>query len=461
MRIRIRPALFCLLAIWPTVLPAAPVNLNVIALDTQGRSAADLTAEDFQVTDNGKARRILWVHAVSPKRSPAVFILLDLLNSDLARRSLSANEIAQALEKLEADNNVYLYVLTEGGKVFPVHAVAAARRESPADKVPWTRRVRPLLDDALREVSSLTPQYERDRSLRMEPTWKALGGLLGQMAEVPGPKSFVWITEGVENGYYDEARQFRRDITPLRNFAFNLAALQTLAYSVAQRPNGEVLLEDEGSRGDTLAEVSALAGGRMFPPDHTEQAILAGIDNARQMNYRIVFEADRMDGKYHKLRVTAARKGLSIQTADHYYAVAEGPAETARLEFMENAIGASPFEFDAIGLAIQTRPETAADLLHISIRANTQDLELLQQGGRYKGSLAIAFEAIHADGHRRIVETQPEVLDLSEPEYAKALRDGIVLTRDAKLDAGASQVRAIVLDRNSWLAGTATLPSSK
>jgi hypothetical protein len=48
---------------------------------------------------------------------------------------------------------------------------------------------------------------------------------------VPGPKSFVWITQGVVNGYFDHSRELHRDTTPLWKFSLNLTNMETLAYS--------------------------------------------------------------------------------------------------------------------------------------------------------------------------------------------------------------------------------------
>jgi hypothetical protein len=117
---------------------------------------------------------------------------------------------------------------------------------------------------------------------------------------------------------------FHLDTAPLRNFAADLNALETAAYAVQQRPNGSIPAQNEGSPGDTLAQISALTGGRMFPTDTTAQAINEAASDALRVNYRMAFSPDRLDGKYHKIRVTASRGDIKIQTAQNYYAVA-GP----------------------------------------------------------------------------------------------------------------------------------------
>ncbi len=451
-----------LLAAPPPPETAPPVNLNVTAVDSQGVPVADLRAEDFQVLDNGKPRKIVWARALPRTRTPATFILLDLLNADFAARGLSANEITHALERLETADNVYLYLLTSAEKIFAIHAVPPPGAPTGGDREklddgPWTKRIKPMLDDALRQVNGLKSQDDRYSYLRITPTWKALAGLVSQMAEVPGPKSFVWITQGVENGYFEPGRYFHLDTAPLREFASNLNMLEAAAYAVQQRPNGSLPPQNEGSPGDTLEQLSALTGGHVFPSDNTEQAITQATGNALRMNYRIAFLPDRLDGKYHKIRVTVARKDIKIQTAERYYAIA--PDTVQREEALEDAIGRSAFDYPAIGLtATATAVAGAPGQVRFSIRAAAPDVELLKEGTRYKGSLAIAFVELRPDGQRAIVDGKPVDLDMSEEEYAGALKGGIEITRQAKLDAAVVRVRVVALDRNSNLAGTVTVP---
>jgi VWFA-related protein len=441
------------------------VNLNVTAVDSRGQPVADLRPEDFQIQDNGKPRGIVWFRALPGKRSqtdrtataaPATFILLDLFNADFAARGLSANEVTRAVEKLESGDNVYLYLLTSSAKIFAVHSVVPSAQTAIEDG-PWTRRVKPMLDQALRDVNALKSQDDRYEYLRIGPTWQALNELVSQMAEVPGPKSFLWITQGIENGYYDQGRQFQLDTLPLRKFAANLNAIEAAAYAVQQRPSGSLPPQNEGSPGDTLEQLSALTGGHVYPSDNTEQAVRQATGNAPRPNYRMAFLPDRLDGKYHKIRVTAMRKDIKIQTAERYYATAAVDVDQ-RDEAIEDAIGQSSFDYRAIGVAAtMTKVEGQPGQFRFSIKLDAPDVELVKEGARYKGSVAIALVELRSDGRRAMILGKPADFDMSQEEYAKALTDGIEITREAKLDATTMQVRVIALDRSSSLAGTATI----
>lgn len=446
-----------LLAIGLTATAAGPedprsVNVNVIAVDNQGRPVAGLSAQDFQVLDNGKARRVVWAHALGQKRPPATFILLDLLNSDFAARGLSATEITKGVEKLGTSDNVYLYLLTAGERIVPVRGVSA---EDAAGAGSAKKPLKPALDEMLRQVNALKTQDDRVPELRIEPTWKAMTALVAEMAEVPGPKSFVWVTQGVLNGFFDYGDKWFHDVTPLRVFAGNLSAMNALAYSVEQRPNGSLAGQNEGSAGDTLRQISELTGGHTLPSDNVEQAIRQAVNDAAHLNYKIAFESDRPDGKYHKLRVTTARKDIRIQAADHYYAVGTAAADAEqRAEGMEESVSRSPYEFDAIGVSAKAMPMAdTPGQVQLTLRVNAADVELVPEGGRYRGSVAVTIAGAGPGG---IVGTAPGDLDLSAEDYAKALKDGIEITRVARV-GGAAQVRVVVVDRNSLLAGTAVV----
>lgn len=382
------------------------VNLNVTAVDGSGQPVADLRPEDFQILDNGKPQKIVWFHAISRKglqaartdeqqkappysnrgiaAPPAIFILFDLFNADQAARGLSANEITHALERFESPGGVYLYLLTPAAKLFVVHGVAS-------EDAAWTRRIKPLMDEALRQVSGLKGIEDRYPQLRIGPTWQALDGVLSQIGEVPGPKSFLWITQGVENGFLVPGRQLFIDTAPLRQFAANLSALDTVAYSVQQRPSGSIAVASEGTPRDTLDQLSALTGGKVFPTDTTEDALRQAGINTERMNYRMAFSPERLDGKFHKIRVMAARKDVKIQTAERYYAIA-APDAGPREEAIENMIGQSPFEYPAIGLTAAAAPVAGTPgEFHLSIQLDAADVALLKEGARYKADVATAL----------------------------------------------------------------------
>jgi VWFA-related protein len=444
----------------PTETAPQLVNLNVTAVDQQGRPVTDLKAEDFQILDNNKPRKIVWFHPLSGKalKAPATFILIDLLNADFAARGLSVNEVERALEKLEAADNVYLYLLTPAERIFAIHAVTQPGTRSETDDGPWTSHLKPMLDSALKQVNALKSQDDRIAALRIPGTWKTLSELAAQLALYPGPKSFVWITQGIENGYELPGRRLYVDTTPLRLFAANLNALETAIYTVQQRPGGALALQNEGSPGDTLARVTALTGGRTFPTDAVDAAVTEAMNAPRRVNYRMAFLPEKMDGKYHKIRVTTARKDIRIQTAQTYYAIA-APDMEQRDAAIVDAIMRSPFDYPEIGVTATIQPVGGKPgQFRFAIHVDASDVLFLKENGRYHARLETGAVPDGTDGPKAGSHGGPLNLDLSEEDYAKAMAGGIDFGQEAALDATIRRIRLVVLDRNSNLAGTVIVP---
>jgi VWFA-related protein len=427
----------------------SPVTLNVTAIDSQGHPVTGLRAEDFQILDNGKPRKVVWLRALFHKGpAPATFILIDLYNADLEARGLAANEVVHALERLESGGSVYLYLLTPAATIAPVRGV-----DSPQDDH-WTQRVKPMLDEALRKANGLKSGDSLYADLRIGPTWQALANLATQIAQVPGPKSLVWVTQGVQNGFFQPGHQFVRDTKYLRNFAAVLSALETAIYTVQQRPSGSLELDNEGSPGETLNQLSALTGGRYYTTDKTGEAIAQAMSGALSVNYRMAFLPDRLDGKYHKLRVTA-RTDIRIQTAQSYYA---STPDLDRLDAgMISAIGASPFDYPEIGVKA-TLAKVAQGQYSLAIHVAAPDVVFLKEGALCKARLAVELVEYGANGQRSVTGAVPENLDLNEEEHAKVMTEGIDIVQQTLLDDSIRQIRLAVVDRTSNLAGSVTLP---
>ena len=434
----------------------APVALNVTALGSHGQPVAGLRAEDFQILDNGKPRPIVWLRELSgslSRNNPAraTFILIDLYNSDLEARGLTATEVVRALEHLDSGGNVYLYLLTPAATIVAVRGV-----DSPQDGH-WTQRVKPMLDEAIRKANGLKSGNSLYADLRIGPTWQAVANLATQIAQVPGPKSLVWITQGVENGFWQPGHQFVRDTRYLRNFAALLSALQTAIYTVEQRPSGSLEADNEGSGGETLHQLSALTGGRYYTTDKTDEAIAEGMSAEQSMNYRMAFLPERLDGKYHKLRVTTTRPGIVVQTAQNYYA---SKPDLEQLDAgLISAIGASPFDYPEIGVkATLAKVAGSQGEYRFSIHVAPSDVVFLKEGAIYKASLLVELVEYGANGQRSVAGGMPENLDLNEQEHVKVMTDGIDIVQPAALDDSIKQVRVLVIDRTSNLAGTVTMP---
>ncbi len=334
------------------------VTLNVAALDAKDHPVTDLTSGDFQIFDDGKLQHItsFKARAAQPAAAnppPTMVILFDLLNSVPGHREYMSNLIIRALEPMETGDSVYLYLLTNHGDLYPVHALPSPPRARDTEEsgkpasVPWTRHIHPLLDGAIQSVFGLRPVDDKDRGVRSVTTFRTLGDLGEQLTEIPGSKTIIWITAGVENwiaypygcrdvnfpegsgGYLaakcnGDCSKFRGgqciDFTPfLHRFSAELERTGTVLYSVQETAVGSLPPADRGSAQDTLQQLANLTGGQIYSDGEVEKAISQSLEDVRA-RYQLAYDAPPADGKYHKLRVACTRKGVRIQTQRGYFA---------------------------------------------------------------------------------------------------------------------------------------------
>jgi VWFA-related protein len=185
--------------------PPAPASkvLNVVAFDAKGHAVTDLTSADFQIFDDGKPQQIASFEASAAHSArggttpPTILIIFDLLNATHLQREYISSLIVRALEPLEQGDSVYLYLLTNNGTPYPVHALPATTW-TPAG-APWTRQIHPLLDRAVQDVFGFRLKDYADTGIRVGATFQTLADLGMQLTRISGAKTIVWITMGAPN----------------------------------------------------------------------------------------------------------------------------------------------------------------------------------------------------------------------------------------------------------------------
>src|SRR5579871_465478 len=99
----------------------------------------------------------------------------------------------------------------------------------------------------------------------------------------------------------------------------------------------------------TLNDYAGMTGGRTDGGKDIGAAVQQAINDVRT-NYQLGYfpSGKNWDGKFHKLRVIAKRKGVHIQTRTGYYAWQEPPGRRAQVAI--DSVLASPFDAGEIGL---------------------------------------------------------------------------------------------------------------
>jgi VWFA-related protein len=452
--------------------PAGLVKFELSALGPRNEPIADLRSSECQVSEDGKRQEIALFHYDGNQRQKAApagpqefsnrdgfavhptIILLDLLSERLLTWEQAEGELVKALEGVPSGDGLYLYILMNQGGFYAVHALPKAEAELRAGNPHWTQEVRPLLDQVSRELAGFRPVDDQDPWLRTQLAIRALGQFASSLAEIPGRKNLVWITHGIPTVIPGITLQEPLDLRPqLKQLGEGFAQANVAVYTVFQSASGAG--ESMGYSWESLQLLSSLTGGRPYASDNIESAINEATADA-WASYLVGYYPSREkdDGKFHKLRVTCARKGLRLQTKAGYWAfpVQSSPAE--REQAALEAASVSRFDNSGIGLNLTVSPyakplTTARVQIHIDAGA----LPPPDKSDRHPRDLAIKLVAYTENGTiQRATTTQFP----TNPEQAG--KQEIEFSRDVAIDDATRNIRVIVFDGNLNLTGSVTIP---
>jgi VWFA-related protein len=470
--------------------PAQPqvVSLNVVAMDKQGQPVTDLKAEDFQVQDDGKTQPIVMFHvndsrhlsAAAPgpheytNRPPgtpmgATIILFDLLNGSFTDREYIVGTLVKALSNVESPGNVYLYLLTNNGTLFPIHALPERGAEAAAPDQNWTSQTKPLLEAAIQKVYGFRPVDDRDIGVRVVTTFKVLRDLGGELSTLPGRKNVVWITNGfpVQANFGGLCRSIVVwnvtapctgnfvDFTPVvRYLAGQLDAVGVSMYPVDEWnvDGGDRMMVKE-----TLDQFAGITAGRAYPSGETKSAIPDALQ-ALHLSYNIAYQPapKSWDGKYHKVKVSCARKGIQLQFEQGHIASAPVDETASLMQVAATRIS----DLSAIGLHATVTPGASPHTVRIQLRIDPSNLTIVQQNGRYAGQLAVLYAGLTAEGAKQLAKPANLTLDWTTQQYDSVAKDGIPVAEDLAAPEGVRQVRIVIVDTRSNLVGSLTVPVS-
>jgi VWFA-related protein len=460
------------------------VDLNVVALDNKDRPVEDLSADDFQVTDNGKPQPILFFRhndkrlVAPPETGPRVFtnrpagrpahataILLDLLNESFSAGGSAQEEVLKALSRVESGDELYLYILTRDGRLYPVRDIPAGEGDVPAGGPDWTAHARPIVEKAIKETFSLR-SVNMTIIERVAMTYGGLEVLARKLGSVPGRKSLVWITHGLPISVRDAAGE-HIDFQPyLRELSATFARFDAAIYPVMQVPPGMATAGSEeaqysgmGSK-ETLSQFAELTGGRTkgnIDIGVVVRQAMADTRTSYQIGYRP--PESNWDGKYHKIKITCVRKGVKTQSMTGYYA-AEGqkPESQEAIDALVKGGGNSA----EIGVTVRATPDAAnPGRIHLEAHIDARDICLLRDGDRYVGGLRIAVAAYDQSGQGQTGKVVAIDLKLTAAERDEVMKKGIPYLREVMLGAPVKEVRLVVADAVLGAAGSVTMPAEK
>lgn len=419
--------------------PARVVRLEVVALDSNGQPATGLTAHDFQITDQSKLARIalfrpttapppLAPHEYTNRPAPGAHttaILFDFLEESRAERLDASKKLAASIRKLDASEPLALYLLTPDGTLLTLGAQSDAKWRGEIDKV---------LADAVKKNNRDRPAGMSTEDI-VKKTYVALEAVGKDLAANPGRRDIVWITSNVPY-ILNPQIQCKADWWDCALYVPHLSV--TLAgYNVLLDPYTYVSLGVDASR--TMEEMAGLTGGHAYLSQDLSD-VVKGFSAQAPGTYYIGYTppADNWDNKFHRIKVSTEKKGVKLQTREHYYEVTDSRPLAQRDQAMMVAAYQMAADVPEVGIRCLVSPGSAPNRIKLEIKVDPQDLA----GKRI--TLLYSARADRPQG-------EPTLTD-------EDVNAGAAIVKEYPIDGATQKIRLIVADKSSDSIGSLTFP---
>lgn len=427
-------------------------------------------------------------------------VLLDGLNTRIEDQSYARKQVKAALGSLKPEDHVAIYTLgrtlsvlhdftSDPRQLEQVLARFRGRLDSAVDASEpesvhlGNKKVDDAINNALGNRADL---YAADRARR---TAEALEAIANHVAPLRGRKNLVWISASFPLGVGTdpatagrpaaERRAFHEEIERAERALndANLAIYPVDARGLVGIPGA---LKAEGSTTgvqaarsplsrltpagqDTMTALASRTGGKAFyNTSDIAGAIRQAIEDT-EVTYTLGFylSGDSLDGKYHELDVRVpGRKGLTVRSRRGYHAyeqAAPGPGEVKAA--FDEALW-SPLEEN--GLSVRTRvervPRPDGESLELAVTVPAQQVSFEHADERWNGAIDLVTAQLDSEGRVLSASGETSAMTLKNDSYQRFLRNGIPLSKSLKLDAGAEQIRVVVLDRATGATGSLIIP---
>ncbi|MBI2955896.1 MAG: VWA domain-containing protein [Acidobacteria bacterium] len=453
---------------------------------------------------------------------PLTVLLLDALNTPQQDQAYARDQMLRYLHtQLRPQDRMAILALTSQLFVLqdftsdPALLQAALEKFNPERSVHLTRDEPLVNPEALAKIADLDTniaagiqRFEEEQAAvatdaRVDLTLAALEAIGRATAGYPGRKNLIWVSgsfpfnlypENAENfadfrSYSEDVRRIGSLLSDAQVAVYPVDARGLVGYSMASASEGFRTNEGRALRGPTFHEELGRRDSRLIATHHTMRQVAEDTGGRAFINrndidaavglsiadgstyYTLGFypEQKEWDGRFHRLQVKLARKGLAVRHRRGYYAL--DPARTIQpdADERERELLAQAKERELNEILFNPLPATLVTFrafvpppvgqrvtVEFSVDAHT--LRFLEVDGRHECDVDFLVAAVAPEG--RVVNTLNQTVGarLRPETYAEVRRDGLPYRLVFDLLPGRYQLRLVVRDNRSGLAGSATVP---
>lgn len=489
------------------------VEVDVVARDRHGL-AMGLTREDFTLLDNGRAQEIAFFSVksvqgealapsvpapplppgtVSNRRNPnednpatQTILLLDQLFTPPLDQMFAVQRMVKFLDLRRKRDGIGIYTLATRLQVVEDvtddedalrRAVGRLSARDPRNRDPDTTG---MSQRAAAEYAQFTFN-ERIFALQ-----HAFQDVARHLANVPGRKNLVWITDGfplfvcvtgVCTDYSPEMRVAARALNEA-NIALYAVDARGLIGALGQMtgiPRAEsrgpqtaqqlsVMMQARASMPtgpshiETMNLLAGLTGGAVyFNTNGLEDSVKSAVEDG-DVTYSLGFypAESAQDGKVHKIAVKIDRSGVRLRYRENYFA--GKPQINAQDRPTVDQLLGDPLNATQIGVRAKVTPDPAqAGLFDVHVSLDVRDLWLDREDNGWVGAVEVSFFVENA----KTAQIATKAINIPESQFAAALEKGIGFDHPVAWTGKPADLRIVVEDKATGAAGSVRVPLGK
>lgn len=220
--------------------------------------------------------------------------------------------------------------------------------------------------------------------------------------------------------------------------------------------------EDEFNVRSSMGELADQTGGRVFY--NTSDLKKAMADATSMPYYTLAYRPDhgKWEGKFRRIEVKAAKKGLKLSYRRGYFAVADAwqtPVEEMNRNFVVALQLTSP-DSTALALRVQIhRPAERPGTVQIQYSVDASGLNLVDAAENRKSGV-VDFVAVAWNQNNRSAgkSLKTATFNIRPEEMDSVLHNGLPFSNELTLKPGTYNLKLGVMDRNSGKIGTVLVP---
>jgi VWFA-related protein len=502
------------------------ITTNLVQIDAivtkDGKHVPNLKAEDFEIFEDGRKQTITSFAYISnlpatatpaapdgdksvpvpvaplkpgdPRRTLAIVV------DDLGLSAESISDVRRQLRKFvneQLQPHDLLAIIRTSGQIGVLQQFTNDKRLliRAVDQLRWNACSRTGINvlPPSQQVMELGTSENVCGGFSFFITMRALRTIIDGMAEIPGRKSMMILSDSLPTESQDSGFFNIDPLSPLNDrtnrfvalqrvaekairasvviYAVDTQGLQTTGITAADRFTGNArtvgaqmnamvaargrLLFDRRAGGELMARQT---GGFQIKNsnDYKLERILEEQNGYYLIGYRPTDET--FNKKFHRITAKVKRSGMTLRTRYGFFGYSEED-DVKRPESKTNLALASPFRAQDIDLeftAFFANDKVAGSVIRSFLYLDAKDLTFVQANGKYEAHIEL-HGVIFGDNGRVEEQIQHDaVMSLPEADYQRAVREGIRIRFDMPAKKpGAYQLRVAARDVASSRIGSA------